>query len=125
MKPLSVEMACLLGIQKEIQAVCLRTYDTKNWMCPFKTNLNPFYKTYLDSLRLKNLNGPLWSPRSRLWSGCVSSDPRRELLEPKSSHIPLDEIQGFMYQTRLVLSSHIKFRLSKNSKKFDFNFHLN
>jgi len=47
----------------------------------------------LDSLRLKNRNGPLWSPRSRLWSGCVSSDPRRELLEPKSSHIPLDEIE--------------------------------
>ena len=73
----------------------------KQWMCSFKTNLNPFYKTYLDSLRLKNRNGPLWSPRSRLWSGCVSSDPRRELLEPKSSHIPLDEIQGFMSRTRL------------------------
>ena len=36
----------------------------KQWMCSFKTNLNPFYKTYLDSLRLKNRNGPLWSPCS-------------------------------------------------------------
>ena len=83
-------------------------------MCSFKINLNPFYKTYLDSFRLKNRNGPLWSPRSRLWSGCVSSDPRRELLEPKSSHIPLDEIQGFMYRTRLVLSENIRFRFSKS-----------
>ena len=48
---------------------------------------------YLDSFRLKTENrmGPLLGG---LWSGCaISSDPRRELFDPQSSPITLDEME--------------------------------
>ena len=51
---------------------------------------------YLDSFRLKTENrmGPLLGSRGGLWSGCaISSDPRRELFDPQSSPITLDEME--------------------------------
>ena len=57
MKPLSVEMACLLGIQNEIQAVCTVYSWVSFWFCSsFVSFLKSFHRFFFHKFNVVCLN---------------------------------------------------------------------